>query len=333
MIQAIVVRDVPSADEPRRVASLEEVPESFLGDDTTVVDVAYSGINYKDALALTGRPGVVRRTPLVAGIDLVGTVVSSEDPRFSPGDWIILNGAGQSENRHGGLASRAHVDPALAVPLPHTMSPARAAALGTAGYTAALAVARLRHDGVSPDDGPVLVTGATGGVGSIATLLLSRAGFQVAALTGRIHQFGDYLHRLGAASLVPRDELTTHGKPLQSARWAGVVDAVGGIILANALAQTMPGGVVAACGLAGAADLPTTVMPFILRGVTLAGIDSVWAAPAARVEAWELLARDLDPDVVDSLTESVTLDGAIAAAQRLLDGQAHGRILVEVSAG
>lgn len=333
MVQAIVVREVPSEGIPTRVAALEDVAESFLGDGTTVVDVAYSGINYKDALALTGRPGVVRQTPLVAGIDMVGTVVTSEDARFSPGDWIVLNGAGQSENRHGGLATRAHVDPTLAVPLPHGMTPARAAALGTAGYTAALAVARLTDDGVSPDDGPVLVTGATGGVGSIATLLLSRAGFKVAALTGRVDQFGDYLRRLGATSLVDRGELTAHGRPLQSARWAGVVDAVGGTVLANALAQTMPGGVVAACGLAGAADLPTTVMPFILRGVTLAGIDSVWAAPAARVRAWELLSRDVDGEVLDSLTETVSLDGAMVAAERLLEGRAHGRILVEISGG
>lgn len=332
MVQAIVVREVPSDGKPTRVAALEEVPESFLGDGGTIVDVAYSGINYKDALALTGRPGVVRQTPLVAGIDLVGTVVTSDDDRFAPGDWLVLNGAGQSENRHGGLASRAHVDPTLAVQLPHGITPARAAALGTAGYTAALAVARLTEDGVSPDDGPVLVTGATGGVGSIATLLLARAGFEVAALTGRADQFGDYLRQLGASSLVDRGDLTVQGKPLQSARWAGAVDTVGGVVLANALAQTRPGGVVAACGLAGSADLPTTVMPFILRGVTLAGIDSVWAEPAARTQAWELLARDLDLDILDSLTETVPLEGAIAAAGRLLEGQAHGRILVEIAA-
>ncbi|MDO5736286.1 MAG: MDR family oxidoreductase [Propionibacteriaceae bacterium] len=333
MVQAIVVREVPSDGKPSRVAALEDVSESFLGDGDTVVDVAYSGINYKDALALTGRPGVVRQTPLVAGIDLVGTVVTSGDERFAAGDWIILNGAGSSENRHGGLATRAHIDPALAIPLPHGMTPARAAALGTAGYTAALAVARLLREDVSPEDGPVLVTGATGGVGSIATLLLSRAGFEVAALTGRADELGGYIRSLGASTLVDRSELNSYGKPLQSARWAGVVDAVGGAVLANALAQTKPGGVVAACGLAGSADLPTTVMPFILRGVTLAGIDSVWAEPAARTEAWHLLARDLDGDVLDSLTETVSLTGAIAAAERLLDGQAHGRILVEISGG
>ncbi|WP_199711202.1 MDR family oxidoreductase [Tessaracoccus antarcticus] len=331
MVRAIVVREVPSDSRPSRVATLEDVSESFLGDGGTVVDVAFSGINYKDALALTGRPGVVRQTPLVAGIDLVGTVVTSDDGRFAPGDWIVLNGAGQSENRHGGLATRAHIDAALAIPLPRAITPARAAALGTAGYTAALAVSRLVHEGVSPDDGPVLVTGATGGVGSIATMLLARAGFEVAALTGRADQFRDYLTRLGATSLVDRSELSSYGKPLQSARWAGVVDAVGGAVLANALAQTRPGGVVAACGLAGSADLPTTVMPFILRGVTLAGIDSVWAQPGARTRAWDLLSRDLDLDVLDSLTETVPLEGAIAAAERLLDGQSHGRILVAIN--
>ncbi len=331
MIKALVIREVPTDARPKRVAKLEEVTDGFLGDGGTVVDVAYSGVNYKDALALTGRPGVVKKTPLVAGIDVVGTVVSSEDDRFSPGDWIVVNGAGASETRHGGLATRAHVEPDLAIALPEGITPARAAALGTAGYTAALAVARLVRDGVSPEGGPVLVTGATGGVGSIATLLLSAAGFDVAALTGRAEEFGDYLHRLGATSLVDRKDLSEPGKPLQSARWAGVVDAVGGVVLANALAATKPGGTVASCGLAGSADLPTTVMPFILRGVTLAGIDSVWASLDARQEAWALLARDLDVDMLDTLTEEVPLEGAIAASERLLAGDAHGRIRVNVS--
>lgn len=331
MIQALVIREVPSETKPQRVSSLEEIPESFLGDGTTIVDVAYSGINYKDALALTGRPGVVKTTPLVAGIDLVGAVVSSEDERFSPGDWMVLNGAGQSETRHGGLATRAHVDPALAVALPAGITAARAAALGTAGYTAALAVARLTREGVTPSDGPVLVTGATGGVGSIAILLLSRAGFDVAALTGRADEHGDYLRSLGATSLVNRNDLTEKGRPLQSAVWAGVVDSVGGHVLANALATTKPGGAVAACGLAGSADLPTTVLPFILRGVTLAGIDSVWAPLEARQAAWALLARDLDVDKLDSLTYEVALDGAITASEQLMAGETHGRIRVNVS--
>ncbi len=333
MIQALVVHEVPSDGKHKRVAKFEEVEESFLSDEGTVVDVAYSGINYKDALALTGRPGVVKKTPLVAGIDLVGTISSSGDDRFSPGDWIVLNGAGQSETRHGGLASRAHIDPALAISLPERMTPARAAAIGTAGYTAALSVARLASEGVTPEDGPVLVTGATGGVGSIAILLLARAGYDVAALTGRADELGDYLHRLGATSLVARSDLSEAGKPLQSARWAGVVDAVGGTVLANAVAQTVPGGIVTACGLAGSPDLPTTVLPFILRGVTLAGIDSVWASLEAREEAWAILARDLDGDVLDSLTEEVPLEGAIAASGRLLAGETHGRIRVNVSGG
>lgn len=333
MAQALVVREVPTDGKPARVAALEEVEETFLGDGSTVVDVGYSGINYKDALALTGRPGVVKRTPLVAGIDMVGTVVRSDDSRFSAGDWIVLNGAGQSETEHGGLATRAHIDAALAVPLPDGITPARAGAIGTAGYTAALAVVRLVRDGVTPADGPVLVTGASGGVGSIATLLLARSGYDVAALTGRADEFRDYLHGLGAASLVDRKELGEKGKPLQSSRWAGVIDTAGGQVLANALAQTVRGGVVASCGLAGSADLPTTVMPFILRGVTLAGIDSVWAPLEARLAAWDLLAQHLDGDTVDSVTETVQLDGAIAAAHRLLEGQAHGRILVEISGG
>lgn len=333
MIKALVIREVPSDGKAQRVASLEDVSESVLGEATTVVDVAYSGINYKDALALTGRPGVVKTTPLVAGIDMVGRVVSSDDERFDTGDWIVLNGAGQSETRHGGLATRAHVDSSLAIRLPENISPARAAAIGTAGYTAALAVARLQREGVTPGDAPVLVTGATGGVGSIATLLLSKAGFDVAALTGRADELGDYLRGLGATSLVDRSELNEKGKPLQSARWAGVVDTVGGPVLANALASTKPGGTVASCGLAGSADLPTTVMPFILRGVTLAGIDSVWAPLSARDEAWALLARDLDLDVLDSLTEEVPFDEAIAASNRLLEGDAHGRIRVNVSGG
>ncbi len=333
MINALVIREVPSDGKPQRVAKLEEVPESFLGDGSTIIDVAYSGINYKDALALTGRPGVVKTTPLVAGIDVVGTVVSSEDDRFAPGDWIVVNGAGQSETRHGGLATRAHVDPARAVALPTGITAARAAAIGTAGYTAALAVARLGREGVVPEDGPVLVTGATGGVGSVAVLLLSRAGFDVAALTGRADEHGEYLRNLGATSLVDRNDLMDKGKPLQSAQWAGVVDSVGGPVLANALASTKPGGTVAACGLAGSADLPTTVMPFILRGVTLAGIDSVWASLEARREAWALLARDLDLDKLDALTHEVPLEEAIAVSEQLLAGQTHGRIRVNVSGG
>lgn len=329
MGRAIIV----SEQDGRADARLTDLDEGLLEDLGTVVDVAYSDLNYKDALAVTGRPGVVRRHPLIAGIDLVGRVVESDDPRFGAGDWLVLTGGGLSETRHGGYATRAHVDAALALPLPDGLTPARAAALGTAGYTAALAVDRLAADGVTPDDGPILVTGATGGVGSITLLLLAAAGFEAHALTGRRSDYEDYLRGLGAAAIVDREDLSGEGRPLQKAAWAGVVDAVGGEVLANAIARTRPAGVVAACGLAGSPQLPTTVLPFILRGVTLAGIDSVWAPREARERAWDRLARDVDGAVLDGLTSSVGLDQVIPTAEDLLAGRTHGRIRVDVSGG
>ena len=220
--------------------------------------------------------------------------------------------------------------PATPSGFPDGLSPERAGALGTAGYTAALAVLRLVMEGVSPDDGPVLVTGATGGVGSVATMLLSAAGFEVAALTGRPDELGDYLRGLGADTLVARGDLGERGKPLQKATYAGVIDSVGGPVLANAIAQTLPGGVVAACGLAGSVDLPSTVMPFILRGVTLAGIDSVWASPEDRADAWRVLARGVDLDRLDAMTVRIGLDDVISAGEELLAGRHHGRTLVEL---
>lgn len=323
MIKAVVVRETGVA--------LEEVNEEFLGEGGVVVDVAFSDLNYKDGLAVTGRPGVVRTTPLIAGIDVVGTVAESDDARWKPGDWIVLNGAGQSETKHGGFAQRAHVDPAYAVALPEGLTPERAAALGTAGYTAALAVLRIVSEGAKPEDGPVLVTGATGGVGSIATMLLSSAGFEITALTGRVESHRDYLTRLGATEIVARADFEEKGRPLQKATYAGVVDSVGGQILANAIARTIPGGTVSACGLAGSAALPATVMPFILRGVTLAGIDSVWASLEDRADAWRILARGVDADLLDSITSSITLDEVIEAGGQLLDGKLHGRTLVRVA--
>lgn len=309
---------------------LEEVSREFLGDGAVTVDVAYSDLNYKDGLAVTGKPGVVRNRPLIAGVDLVGTVAESTDERWQPGDWLILNGAGLSETRHGGYADQAVIDPELAIGIPDGLTPERAAALGTAGYTASLAVLRLVMEGVSPNSGPVLVTGATGGVGSVATMLLSSAGFEVTALTGRPDELGDYLRELGADNVIARADLGERGKPLQKATFAGVIDSVGGQILANAIAQTNPGGVVAACGLAATADLPATVMPFILRGVTLAGIDSVWASPDDRADAWRVLARGVDVDLLDAMTTRIGLDGVIAAGEELLAGRRHGRTLVEI---
>jgi len=321
-MRGIVVRDSGVA--------LEDGCEELLADEGVLVEVVYSDLNYKDALAVTGRPGVVRQKPLIAGIDLVGRVVESADERWTPGQWLVLNGAGLSETRHGGYAELARADADLAVPVPDGLTPERAAALGTAGYTAALAVLRLVMDGVSPDSGPVLVTGATGGVGSVAVMLLAAAGFDVAALTGREDRFGDYLRDLGASSIVGREALGEPGRPLQKALYAGVVDSVGGQILANAIAQTQPHGVVAACGLAASHELPATVMPFILRGVTLAGIDSVWAGVEDRADAWRVLARGVDLDQLDQMTDRVGLDGVIAAGEELLAGARHGRTLVEI---
>ncbi len=321
-MRAIVVRESSAA--------VEELEEGFLPDAPVVVDVRYSDLNYKDALAVTGRPGVVRTTPLVAGIDLVGVVRESADERFEEGDWLVLNGAGLSETRHGGYATVAHVDPALAVPLPDGFTPERAAALGTAGYTAALAVLRLVMEGVSPDRGPVLVTGATGGVGSVAIMLLHAAGFEVHALTGRPDELGAHLRGLGADELLPRAEFEGRGKPLQRGTFAGVVDSVGGEVLANAIARTVPDGTVAACGLAGSHELPSTVMPFILRGVTLAGINSVQAPLADREDAWRILAQGVDADLLDAMTERIGLDDVIDAGEQLLQGRRHGRTLVVV---
>lgn len=323
MVKAIVVRESGSA--------VEEVGEEFLdGDGGLVVDVKLSDLNYKDAMALTGRPGVVRRHPLVAGIDLVGTVAESDDERFAPGDWVMLNGAGLSETEHGGYATRARISSEYAVALPEGLTPEQAAALGTAGYTAALAVLRILSENIMPDDGPVLVTGATGGVGSTAAQLLANAGYVVYGTTGRAEELGDFLRSIGVDEVIDRSTLEEPGKPLQKALYSAVVDSVGGVTLANAIAQTRKDGVVAACGLAGSHELPATVMPFILRGVTLAGIDSVWASLDDRADAWRILARGLDLDKLDSMTTRVDLDGLHAAAEELMAGQRHGRTLVTI---
>lgn len=321
-MRAIVVREESVA--------VEALEETFLPDAPVTVDVQWSDLNYKDALAVTGKKGVVRTTPLIAGIDLVGVVRSSRDERFAPGDWLVLNGAGLSETLHGGYATVANVDPTLAVPLPEAFSPERAAALGTAGFTAALSVLRLVMEGVSPEQGPVLVTGATGGVGSIATMLLAAAGFEVAAVTGRPEKFGDLLTRLGADEVLHRDAFMGRGKPLQRATYAGVVDSVGGDVLANAIAQTIPDGTITACGNAAGHELPSSVMPFILRGVTLAGINSVTADADDRADAWRVLAQGVDQRLLDEMTTRISLDETIAAGEELLAGGRYGRTLIRV---
>lgn len=335
MPRAIVVRATSEHREPGapvNTAGVEELTPEELGEGPVTVDVGYSSINYKDALVLTGRPGVVRSTPLVAGIDLVGTVRESSLSRWRPGQTVVVNGAGMSETRNGGLAQLARPPHEVIVELPDGLTASQAAALGTAGYTAALSVLRIQQARTaSSAEHPILVTGATGGVGSVATMLLARLGHHVAALTGRAADFGERLGRLGAGEIVDRAGLTAPGRPLQKQRWSGVVDAVGGTVLANALSQTQYGGTVTACGLAASAELPATVMPFILRGVTLAGIDSVQAPLAARQAAWALLAEAVDRDALDAITRTVPLAGAVAAAGRLLAGQGRGRTVVDVN--
>ncbi|AWB88186.1 MDR family oxidoreductase [Salinibacterium hongtaonis] len=324
---------------------LTELDDSVLHDDErapgdVIVDIEYSGINYKDGLAIMGRPGVIRNYPLIPGIDLVGTIASIDTsapdaadaaPRFAVGDPVIVTGWGVGESFHGGLAERARVKSEWLVPLPSTISAARAAAIGTAGFTAMLAVLALERSGALEAEGPVLVTGAAGGVGSIATLLLSRLGHSVTASTGRPEQAG-YLRSLGASDVIDRSELSAVGRPLQKQRWAAAIDAVGGATLANVLAQTNYDGAVASCGLAQSADLPTTVMPFILRGVKLLGINSVLAPLPLRETAWARLARDLDLDALDSLTTTVPLEAAIDQAALILEGGVRGRTVVDVRA-
>lgn len=310
-------------------ASFQTVDEAGLPDGDVLVQVDYSTLNYKDALAITNKGPVVRAWPMVAGVDGAGVVLESSHPDWKKGDRFIHNGWGVGETRWGCLAERARLMGDWLVPLPAAFTTLQAMAIGTAGYTAMLCVLALERHGLKPGDGDVLVTGATGGVGSIAVALLGKLGYRVTAATGKPDE-ADYLRALGAATVIDRAELSAPGKPLQQARWAAVVDAVGSHTLANALAQTRYGGVVAACGLAQGFDLPTTVMPFILRGVTLAGVDSVMAPLSVRRQAWARLAVDLDPARLATLSEVVPLADAIAKAHDLMQGKIRGRIVVKI---
>lgn len=310
-------------------AGITSLDESRLPDADVLVAPEYSTLNYKDGLALTNKSPVVRVWPMVPGIDGAGTVIESRHPAWKPGDRFVHNGWGVGETHWGCLAERARLKGDWLVPLPQTFTPRQAMAIGTAGYTAMLCVMALERHGVKPGDGEVLVTGATGGVGSVAIALLHRLGYRIVAASGK-PQEADYLHALGAAQVLDRAEFAAAGKPLQKERWAAVVDAVGSHTLANALAQTRYGGVVAACGLAQGMELPASVAPFILRGVTLAGIDSVMAPQALRREAWARLARDLDPQVLDGIVEEIALDQAVARAGDLMQGKIRGRIVVKI---
>jgi acrylyl-CoA reductase (NADPH) len=316
-------------------ARLTEIDESRLpGDDAAdvLVQPEYSTLNYKDGLAITNRAPVVRAWPMVPGIDGAGTVLESRHPDWKPGDRFVHNGWGVGETHWGCLAERARLKGDWLVKLPAAFSARQAMAIGTAGYTAMLCVMALERHGLQPASsggGDVLVTGATGGVGSVAIALLSRLGHRVVAASGKAGEH-DYLRGLGAASVIDRAELAAPGKPLQKERWTAVVDAVGSHTLVNALAQTRYGGVVAACGLAQGMDLPGSVAPFILRSVTLAGIDSVMAQRALRQQAWERLARDLDPAALERIEEEIPLEQAIARAQDLMEGKVRGRLVVKI---
>ena len=310
-------------------AAVQTLDDERLPAGDVLLEIEYSTLNYKDALAITNKSPVVRLWPMVAGIDGAGTVLESSHPAWKTGDRVIHNGWGLGETRWGCLAGLARLAGDGLVRLPPAFSTRQAMAIGTAGYTAMLCVLALERHGVAPGSGEVLVTGATGGVGSVAVALLARLGHSVVAATGKPAE-ADYLKRLGAAIVIDRAELAVPGKPLQKERWAGVVDAVGSTTLANALAQTRYGGTVAACGLAGGTDLPSSVMPFILRGVTLAGVDSVMAPLALRQAAWERLARDLDPALLDSMVEEIALEEAPARAADLMAGKVRGRLVVRI---
>jgi acrylyl-CoA reductase (NADPH) len=303
------------------------VDDSFLPEGDVTIDVEYSTLNYKDGLAITNRSPIVRNWPMIAGIDGAGTVTASASVQWKPGDAVILNGFGVGESHKGCLAQQARLKGQWLVRRPERFSSRQAMAIGTAGYTAMLCVLALERHGLAPGDGEVLVTGATGGVGSIAIAVLSKLGYSVVAATGKASEEG-YLKSLGAARVIDRSELTSPGKPLQKERWSGVVDAVGSHTLANACAQTRYRGAVAACGLAQGMDFPATVAPFILRAVSLLGVESVMAPMSLREQAWSRLASDLDTAKLDAITSEVPLSAAIEAAERLMAGQVKGRIVV-----
>ena len=317
-------------DESGYRAVLQDIDEALLPEGDVTVRVEWSTLNYKDGLALTGKSPVVRRFPMVPGIDFAGTVTASRHPSWQVGDKVVLNGWGVGETHWGGLAQMARVHGDWLVPLPKAFRARQAMAIGTAGYTAMLCVLALERHGIKPGDGDVLVTGANGGVGSVAIALLSRLGYQVVASTGRTAEEA-HLKALGASAIIDRNELSAPGKPLAKERWAGVVDTVGSHTLANACASTRYRGAVAACGLAQGMDFPSSVAPFILRGVTLYGIDSVMAPLPVREEAWGRLGRDLEIAKLDEITREIALGEAIAVGAELLEGKVRGRVVVDVN--
>jgi acrylyl-CoA reductase (NADPH) len=323
--RAIVI-DKTDAGQTVRLADFDD--KDLMEGDVTVA-VEYSTVNYKDGLALTGKAPVVRRFPMIAGVDLAGTVEASTHPAWKAGDKVILNGWGLGETHLGAYAERARVKGDWLVRLPASMSARNAMAIGTAGYTAMLAVMALERSGITPARGPIVVTGAAGGVGSVAVALLAKLGYAVTASTGRPAEAA-YLKGLGAADVIERKELSGPARPLAKERWAGGIDAVGSTTLANVLSMTRYGGTVAACGLAGGMDLPTTVAPFILRGVSLVGIDSVMCPLPLRQQAWRRLEADLDAAKIATMTSEIALVDVIEAGRRIVEGQVRGRLVVKI---
>jgi acrylyl-CoA reductase (NADPH) len=321
----LVTRD----EERRQSAAVVDLTDADLMDGDVTVAVEWTTVNYKDGLALTGKSPVIRRFPLIPGIDFCGTVVASSHARWKPGDKVVLNGWGVGETHHGAYAGRARVKGDWLIALPDTMTPREAMAVGTAGYTAMLAIMSLERHGITPDRGPVVVTGAAGGVGSVAVAILSRLGYHVVASTGRTSERA-YLNDLGAAEIIERSEIGGPAKPLAKERWAGGIDAVGSHTLANVLSMTSYGGAVAACGLAQGMDLPSSVAPFILRGVSLLGIDSVMAPLALREEAWRRIATDLDHRKLATLVRTIPFDAVMKAGADIIEGKVRGRLVVEM---
>jgi len=330
MFDALYLEKPESGFSARRRQLSDDELVAATPDADVTVRIDYSTLNYKDALALTNRSPVVRRWPMVPGIDGAGVVEASTHPGFAAGDAVVLNGWGVGEAHWGCLAQRARLKGDWLIAMPKGLDARRAMAIGTAGYTAMLCVMMLERQGVSPADGEILVTGAAGGVGSVAIALLARLGFRVVASTGRAGE-SDYLRALGAADVIDRATLSAPGKPLQKERWAGVVDAVGSHTLANACAQTKYRGTVAACGLAQGMDFPASVAPFILRGVKLIGVDSVMCPLGDRREAWDRLARELDPAQIERITTVIGLDDALRLAPEMLAGKVRGRVAVDVN--
>jgi acrylyl-CoA reductase (NADPH) len=317
-------------DGGRRSVHITELTEADLMEGEVTVTVEHSTVNYKDGLAVTGKAPIIRNFPLIPGIDLAGRVLHSEHPRFHEGDRVVVNGYGLGEVHHGGYAERARVSGDWLIKLPEPISTSQAIAIGTAGYTAMLCVLALEKAGVEPDRGPVLVTGAAGGVGSVAIALLDKLGYHVVASSRRAEQEADYLRELGADEIIDGSDLSETGKPLDRERWAGAVDSVGSRTLANVLSQIKYDGAVAACGLAQGSDLPATVLPFILRDVTLAGVNSVWTQREKREEAWHRLASDLDRAKLNSMTSRASLDDVPALAVEILAGKTRGRVVIDL---